>query len=163
MDVTGPYLNGPGPAHPRVHVLSGADDAERTVNYWADEGVTSYKALYADHPRRTAARDRHRRTSAAAKITAHLCSVTYREAVDMGIDDLEHGFFVATDFVKDKQPDECPEGAGSHSLAALDPKSPGREALMRILIDHHVALTSTLTVFETFVPSRPRRRRVRST
>ena len=41
MDVTGPYLNGPGLPIPGVHVLTDADDAERTVNYWADEGVTS--------------------------------------------------------------------------------------------------------------------------
>ena len=42
------------------------------------------------------------------KITGHLCSVTYGEAADLGIDNLEHGFLAATDFVADKQPDVCP-------------------------------------------------------
>jgi enamidase len=156
MDVTGPYLNGPGLPIPAVHALTGVDDAERTVNYWADEGVTSYKA-YMHITRAELGRVieiAHRRGS---KVTAHLCSVTYREAVDLGIDDLEHGFFVASDVVKDKKPDECP---GSkvviHALAELDPDSPEAKALVRLLVDKHVALTSTLTVFETFVAGHPK-------
>jgi len=124
------------------------------VNYWADEGVTSYKAYM--HIRR----DELQRIIEVArrrghKVTAHLCSVTYREAIDLGIDNLEHGFFVASDFVKDKQADVCP-GAVNSSLAALDIDSPEAKALIKHLVDHHVALTSTLTVFETFVPGRPK-------
>ncbi|RDI97362.1 amidohydrolase [Dyella solisilvae] len=156
MDVTGPYLNGPGLPIPAVHVLSGPDDAERTVNYWADEGVTSYKA-YMQITRaelQRAIETAHRR---GFKLTAHLCSVTYREAVEAGIDNLEHGFFVSTDFVKDKQPDQCPARADvTQSLGALDPASPEMKSLIRLMIDHHVALTSTLTVFETFLPGRPK-------
>lgn len=156
MDVTGPYLNGPGLPIPAVHSLTGVDDAERTVNYWADEGVTSYKA-YMQITRAELERVidvAHKRN---AKVTAHLCSVTYREAVDMGIDNLEHGFFVATDFVKDKRPDECPRSADvAQSFATLDPKSPEVKALIKLMVDHHLALTSTLTVFETFVAGRPK-------
>jgi enamidase len=156
MDVTGPYLNGPGLPIPGVHVLTGVEDTERTVNYWADEGVTSYKGyMHITRAELQKAIDTaHKR---GAKITAHLCSVTYREAADMGIDDLEHGFFVASDFVKDKQPDECPgKGAVTHSLAQLDPNSAEMKSLMRFLIDKHVAITSTLTVFETFAPGHPK-------
>jgi len=156
MDITGPYLNGPGLPIPAVHVLKDADDAERTVNYWADEGVTSYKAyMQITRPELQRVIDvAHRRGS---KVTAHLCSVTYREAVDMGIDNLEHGFFVATDFVKDKHPDECPKGPDvSQSQTALDPTSPEVKSLIHLMVDHHVALTSTLTVFETFVAGRPK-------
>jgi imidazolonepropionase-like amidohydrolase len=156
MDVTGPYLNGPGLPIPAVHALTGVDDTERTVNYWADEGVTSYKAYMQIR------RDELQRAIDVAhrhgyKITAHLCSVTYREAVDMGIDNLEHGFFVASDFVKDKQPDVCPKPpAVSHSLAQLDPDSPEMRSLIKLLVDRHVALTSTLTVFETYVVGHPK-------
>ena len=156
MDVTGPYLNGPGLPIPGVHVLSGVDDAERTVNYWADEGVTSYKA-YMQITRAELQRAIEVAHQRGHKITAHLCSVTYREAVDLGIDNLEHGFFVASDFVKDKKPDTCPSGADvQKSLVDMDPSSPEAKALIKLLIDHHVALTSTLTVFETFVPGRPK-------
>lgn len=155
IDATGPYLNGPGLPIPGVHVLSGADDAERTINYWSDEGVTSYKA-YMQITRDELKRAINTAHARHAKVTAHLCSVTYREAVDMGIDNLEHGFFVASDFVKDKQPDTCPKGnAVLESLASIDPSSPEVKSLMRDMIDHHVALTSTLTVFETMITGRP--------
>jgi imidazolonepropionase-like amidohydrolase len=154
IDVSGPYLNGPGLPIAGVHVLRDADDAERTVNYWADEGVTSYKAYM------NITRDELQRVITTAhkrgrKVTAHLCSVTYREAADLGIDNLEHGFFAASDFVKDKQPDVCPGAAVNHSLSALDPASPTVKSLIKLLVDRHVALTSTLTVFETFVAGRP--------
>jgi len=156
MDVTGPYLNGPGLPIAGVHALTGVDDAERTVNYWADEGVTSYKAyMQITRPElQRAIEVAHQR---GHKMTGHLCSVTYREAVELGIDNLEHGFFVASDFVKDKKPDVCPPGAEvQKSLVDLDPSSPEAKALIRLLIDHHVAVTSTLTVFETFMPGRPK-------
>jgi enamidase len=90
------------------------------------------------------------------KVTGHLCSVTYREAAALGIDDLEHGFFVSTDFVSDKKPDECPgQGAGQTAFAAVDPNGDAVRSLIADLVKRHVALTSTLTVFETIVPGRP--------
>jgi imidazolonepropionase-like amidohydrolase len=89
-------------------------------------------------------------------VTGHLCSVTYREAADLGIDNLEHGFFVATDFVADKKPDECPgQAKGQTALGAIDPNGAAAKSLIADLVAHHVAITSTLTVFETFVPGRP--------
>src|SRR6185437_1817414 len=89
-----------------------------------------------------------------AKITGHLCSVTYREAAELGIDNLEHGFAVMTDFNKDKKPDECPTGS-QQALASLDENSAEVKSLIDLLIAKHVALSSTLTVFETFTPGRP--------
>src|SRR5438552_18737348 len=90
------------------------------------------------------------------KVTGHLCSVTYREAATLGIDDLEHGFFASTDFVAGKKPDECPgQGAGQTALATVDPSGEAVRSLIAELVRRHVALTSTPTVFETFVPGRP--------
>src|SRR5262249_54985366 len=74
----------------------------------------------------------------------------------LGIDNLEHGFFAATDFVPNKQPDVCPgQGAGQAAMAAIDPQGEPIKALIKELINKHVAVTSTLTVFETFTPGRP--------
>ena len=67
---------------------------------------------------RSAIEEVHKR---GLKITGHLCSVTYADAADLGIDNLEHGFLAATDFVADKQPDVCQgQGRGQQSVAALD-------------------------------------------
>src|SRR5205809_662962 len=75
---------------------------------------------------------------------------------ELGIDDLEHGFFVATDFIQGKQPDVCPAPTGGMpALVGFDAKSPEFTSLVQHLISHHVAVTSTLTVFETVTPGQP--------
>ncbi len=155
IDATGPYLQGPGNPFEQMHTLEDAADAKRMVDFWADAGATSFKAymMITRVELGAAIREVHAR---GLKITGHLCSVTYREAADLGIDDLEHGFFVSTDFVKDKKPDECPgQRVGMEALNAVDPGGPAFRALVDTLIAHHVAVTSTLTVFETFTPGRP--------
>jgi imidazolonepropionase-like amidohydrolase len=155
IDATAPYLQGPGLGIGQMYELKDAADAQRMASFWADAGATSFKA-YMNITRaelRAAVKEVHRR---GLKITGHLCSVTYHEAAADGIDDLEHGFFVATDFVADKKPDVCPgQTVGMTALAAVDPDGAPFKSLVADLIAHHVALTSTLTVFETFTPGTP--------
>jgi imidazolonepropionase-like amidohydrolase len=155
IDATAPYLEGHGLPLVQVHALNDAAGARRMVEYWADEGATSFKAYM--HITRAelgaAIEAAHRR---GLKITGHLCSVTFGEAAALGIDDLEHGLIVATDFVPDKRPDECPPSDKAlASIAALDVGGTRVQALIRDLVTRNVAVTSTLTVFETLVPGRP--------
>jgi hypothetical protein len=154
MDATAPYLEGPN-SQLQMHALVDAADARRQVDYWADMGATSFKA-YMNITRDelgAAIDEAHQR---GLKLTGHLCSVTYAEAAALGIDNLEHGFAASTDFVADKKADVCPgQGTGQQTIASLDPASAGFKALVKTLIDHKVALTSTLTVFETFTKGRP--------
>src|SRR5262249_38933548 len=90
------------------------------------------------------------------RVTGHLCSVTYSEAADAGIDNLEHGFMAATDFVPDKKADDCPgQAVAQRTIAALDENAAPFTTLVGKLVDKHVALTSTMTVFETLTPGRP--------
>ncbi len=151
MDVTAPYLEGANSPFIQMHQLKDAADARRTVNFWADEGATSFKA-YMNITRAelaAAIEEAHRR---GFKLTGHLCSVTYPEAVALGIDDLEHGFFVNTQLDPGKQPDVCPRTAGNPTLATMKAGSPEAQALIKLMVDHHVALTSTLPVFESSDP-----------
>jgi imidazolonepropionase-like amidohydrolase len=155
IDATAPYLNGPN-QFLQMHGLKDADDARRQVEYWTAMGATSFKAYMNITRAQLAAAitEAHKR---GAKVTGHLCSVTYSEAADLGIDNLEHGFLAATDFVTDKQPDVCPgQGRGQQTVTAVDTTGDAFKALMRKLLDKKVALTSTLTVFETFTPGRPK-------
>ena len=154
IDATAPYVNGPS-AFLQMHAVKNADEARAHVDYWANQGATSLKAyMQISRASLKAAIDYgHRR---GMKITGHLCSVTYGEAADLGIDNLEHGFFAATDFVADKQPDVCPgQARGQQTIAALDENGEPFKALVRKLVEKKVALTSTLTVFETFTRGRP--------
>ncbi len=152
MDATAPYLNGPLQLR-QLRALKGPDDARKMVAYWADEGATSFKA-YMQITRAelgAAIEEAHKR---GLKVTGHLCSVTFAEAAKLGIDNLEHGFLVASDFVPNKQPDVCPAGS-RQAFDAVDPAGPVARELIRDLVARKVAITSTLTVFETSVPGRP--------
>jgi imidazolonepropionase-like amidohydrolase len=154
IDATAPYLNGPS-TFLQMYALKDAADARRQVEYWADVGATSFKA-YMQITRAELAAVIEEAHARGMKVTGHLCSVTFTEAANLGIDDLEHGFFVATDFVADKQPDVCPgQSQGQQALAAEPNDSAPMQRLIRTLVEHHVAITSTLPVFETFTPGRP--------
>jgi enamidase len=154
MDVTGPYLEGEGLPIPGVHGASGPDEVRSMVRYWADTGVTSFKVynLLTRAMLEAAVEEAHAR---GLRVTGHLCSITYREAADIGIDHLEHGFLAATDWVEGKEPDRCPEGATA-SYQRLDLDGEAFTGLVAHLVERGVALTSTLTVFETLTPGRPR-------
>ncbi len=95
MHVTGPYLEGKGSWAIQMHQLTGPDDAVKTVNFWLDQGVDNFKAyMFITRAELKAAIEAaHKR---GARVTGHLCAVNFREAADLGIDDLEHGFFVDT-------------------------------------------------------------------
>jgi imidazolonepropionase-like amidohydrolase len=151
LDVTGPYLEGPGAFFIQVHQITSPDDARKEVAFWADQGVNSFKAYM--HLTRAelgaAINEAHKR---GLKLTGHLCSVTYPEAVALGIDNLEHGFFVNTQLDPGKKPDECSDGTGTPTLLKMTPGSPEATALIKLLVDHHVAVTSTLPVFAQSVP-----------
>jgi imidazolonepropionase-like amidohydrolase len=129
------------------------DAARRTVAYWAEEGA-SWLKFYTTPSRevmRAAIEEAHKH---GMKVTGHLCSVSFREAVALGIDNLEHGLFVNTDYDPAKQPDQCPTGS-MPKLATLDLSSAPVQATFHEMIAHKVAMTSTLAVFELFVPNRP--------
>jgi imidazolonepropionase-like amidohydrolase len=151
MDVTGPYLEGGDSYFIQMHRLTGPDDARRTVAFWADQGATSFKA-YMNITRaelKAAVDESHRR---GLKITGHLCAVSYPEAAALGIDDLEHGFFVNTQLDPGKQPDQCSDSAGDATIARMKPGSAEANALIKLLVDRHVAVTSTLPVFAQILP-----------
>src|SRR6195256_3766720 len=148
MHVTAPYLEGRGAFPPVMHQLTGPDDARRMVNFWADQGATSFKA-YMNITRdelRAAVEEAHKR---GLKVSGHLCSIGFREAAEIGIDNLEHGLFVDSEFVPNKKPDQCPPGSAvSASLRQLDLNGATAQETIRALVAKNVAITSTLPVFE---------------
>lgn len=143
VHVTSPYIEAlPGEPDP--------DQIARDVNAWADQGVTSFKAgrsLRAAELR-AAVEAAHSR---GLKITGHLCAIGFREASTLGIDNLEHGLIVDTEFDPDKRQDECPEESTSlHVLAGMDLSNAPIVQTISSLVSRGVAVTSTLAVYETF-------------
>jgi imidazolonepropionase-like amidohydrolase len=155
MHVTSPYLEGPGAFTLQMHELSGPDDAVKFVQYWAAEGVDDFKAYTNIRLAELAAaiKEVHR---LGMKISGHLCSIGFREAAALGIDNLEHGLMVDTEFTPGKKPDSCPSSREARaSLLALDVSSAAVQDMIRDLVAQKVAVTSTLPVLEISVPGRP--------
>jgi imidazolonepropionase-like amidohydrolase len=154
IHLTAPYITGEhgGGA---MAILNSPEAARRFVAYWAAEGATWIKA-YTDIRRAelgAAIQEAHRR---GIKVTGHLCSVSFQEAVALGIDNLEHGMLTASDFTTGKQADVCPVNLMTQ-ISGADPKGDAGQATIRSLVDHHVSMTSTLAVYEPFVANRPTR------
>ncbi|MHB1168990.1 MAG: amidohydrolase family protein [Longimicrobiales bacterium] len=152
MHVTGPYISGDG-AGGGMYAVGTPEDARRVVQYWASEGATWFKfyTLISRDEMKAAIDEGHR---LGVKLTGHLCSVGYREAVALGIDALEHGLFANAEYDPNKQPDRCPQTAGA-SLANVDVSSDEVQQTIRDMVENDVAMTSTLAVYELFVPNRP--------
>src|SRR5881396_3205516 len=152
INLTAPYITGErgGGA---MAILNSPEAARRFVDYWAAEGATWIKA-YTDIRRAelgAAIQEAHRR---GIKVTGHLCSVSFQEAVALGIDNLEHGMLTASDFTSGKQADVCPVNLMTQ-ISASDPKGTAGQATIQSLVQHHVSMTSTLAVYERFVSNRP--------
>jgi imidazolonepropionase-like amidohydrolase len=119
------------------------------VAFWAGQGVTSFKA-YNTLTRAelgAAIEEAHKH---GLKLTGHLCSIGFTEAARLGIDNLEHGLLVDTEFFSGKKPDLCPNPrAAVEELAKMSPDDQRLTALIHELVQRHVAVTSTLAVFDS--------------
>ena len=151
MFVTGPYLTGQQGSMTMAR-LDGPESARRVVRYWSEEGVNWFKAYtwISRAELGAAIEEAHRH---GIKVTAHLCSVGYQEAVALGIDNLEHGLFANSEYHPGKQPDQCPPDFRS-GYPDLDVSSAQVQKTFRDMIDNGVAMTSTLAVYEISVPGR---------
>jgi imidazolonepropionase-like amidohydrolase len=160
LHITGPYIGDLLGIIPQLHTLAGPEDAGRTVDYWAAEGVTSFKAYMDIKPEELKAAVEHAHAK-GLKVTGHLCAVGFREAAALGIDNLEHGIVVDTEFLPTKKTGVCPSRDAAEDFAKnVDIESAPVQAMIQDLISHHVAVTSTLAVFEITVPNRPAMRKM---
>ena len=153
MHVTGPYISGDG-AGSGMYEVNTPEDARRVVAYWAREGATWFKfyTLITREEMKAAIDEAHKH---GLKVTGHLCSVGYREAVALGIDALEHSLFANSEYDPNKKPDQCPSTMEA-SLASLDMSSPQVRATIDDMVKNKVAMTSTLAIYELYVPGRPK-------
>jgi imidazolonepropionase-like amidohydrolase len=146
MDVTGPFIERAGLSIPQLPILPADQQAGATVDYWANLGATSFK-VYMHISKNDLKQVVERAHARNFKVTGHLCSVTFSEASEIGIDNLEHGFMASSDFVTDKQSDLCDAFKQRASLLALDKDDARMAALMKSLIQRGTTITTTPAVF----------------
>jgi hypothetical protein len=155
LHVTIGYLEGKATFSPQMALIETPEQARAFVDYWAGQGADSFKAYMniAREPLRAAIAEAHAK---GLKLTGHLCSVGFREAAAMGIDSLEHGIIAPDgELIPGKQPDVCPAD-GAPAIVKLDVAGDAVRQVIRDLVDHHVALDSTLAVLEAQPPLGPR-------
>ena len=149
-------------AGPKIHLSSlyinrrpgdlvNAQKVAKVINEWADQGITSLK-IYENingNEIKSIVDAAHQR---GMKVTGHVCAAGFVEAAQAGIDNLEHGLAVDTEFFSGKKAGECPERSEwLPELARIDVKSEPVHGMILELVNRRVAITSTLAVFEAFV------------
>ncbi len=154
LHLTSPYFDGPNIGIAQTHEVKSAAAAVRKVNFWADEGFTSVK-VYTTLSREIMAATIDAAHKRGLQVTGHIGTVSYREAAEIGIDNLEHGFLAASDFIPDRKPgDPSNPLLAYRAMEHLNPDAPEVNDLIRFLVEKHVAITSTLAIFETFTAGR---------
>src|SRR6266480_7071571 len=88
IDVTGPYIEREFFPIPEIQFIKSTEEAAKEVNYWMERGCTSFKVYMniTKEDLQEITRIAHQKN---LKVTGHLCSITYREAANLNIDNLE--------------------------------------------------------------------------
>ena len=149
MDVTSPHLDREGTGILELGPFTSTEQAVKMVDFYIEMGATSIKVynFISKADLKAIVDVAHKK---GVKVTGHLCSITYKEAADIGIDNLEHGFFASSDFIADKEPDACEPFNQHKSLLQLPVDSKEMASLIGHLVKKKVALTSTINVFEPY-------------
>ncbi|MYC88038.1 MAG: amidohydrolase family protein [Gemmatimonadales bacterium] len=153
MHVTAPYVTGPNPALGDMAQVNSPEEARRFVRYWAGEGASWIKA-YTTIRRAELAAVIEEAHAQGLRVTGHICSITFQEAVDMGMDNIEHGFGTATDFDPRKRPDECPPNSMVTVGEEGDPTGEIARSLILSMVENDVGMTSTMAVIEPMTKGR---------
>ncbi len=153
IHLTAPYITGDAGGG-SMAIVDSPEAARRFVAYWGSEGMTWLKA-YTDirgADLAAAIDEAHKR---GMKVTGHLCSVSFREAVALGIDNLEHGMLTASDFDPARTSDVCtPANISPVREGTADPAGPVALETIRRMVERNVSMTSTLVIYELFVAGR---------
>ena len=150
--VTGPYFTGGAPRASANRIVNSPEEVRSVIAYWANEGATWFKFL-GEVTREVLAAGIKEAHARGAKVTGHLCSVTFTEAANLGLDALQHGFITNSDYVPNKRPDVCPP-ENMRIQADVDVNAPAVQASIREIVARGTAVVSTLGVYETFMPTR---------
>lgn len=151
VSTSSPYVSGPGDAAVMVQPASEIE-ARAFVRRWAEIGVGWIK-LYRrvePHIARAVIEEAH---AHGLRVAGHLCSLTFAEAAEMGIDTIEHGLVSASDFVAGKPHGECVPGS-VQAMAEVDPDGAAAHAVYRALIGNGTILVSTAAIVESRYPHR---------
>jgi len=147
---SGPYFTGKG-GNPNMIIPLDEKHIKDTIQYWAKKGVRWFKVYRNTKPHdlEIIIKEAHKHN---AKVTGHLCSITFEEAINLGIDGIEHGLNSTSDFRKNKTFGNC-DGSREY-IDEIIIESKKVKQLHQLMIEKNVFLTSTLAIYEASIPKR---------
>ncbi|MCQ0110951.1 amidohydrolase family protein [Zhouia amylolytica] len=147
---SGPYFTGKG-GNPNMIIPESESQIRDTIQYWAQKGVRWFKVYRNTTPEdlEIIINEAHKQN---AKVTGHLCSITFEEAVHLGIDGIEHGLNSTSDFRNNKTHGVC--NGSREYMDELKIESDEVKSLQELMIKNDVFLTSTLAIYEASIPER---------
>ncbi len=122
------------------------EEARLKVDHWVERGATSIKIYFRMRSDILAAtiEQAHER---GVKVVGHIGAATYKEAIEMGIDELNHGFFAF--------PDVMPQGLDPRDYAKWNQavsetnfNQPKVREILKSAVDRKVVFTPTVIGFE---------------
>lgn len=147
---SGPYFTGKG-GNPNMIIPRDAKHIKDTIQYWTKKGVRWFKVYRNTIPNdlEIIINEAHKHN---AKVTGHLCSITFEQATNLGIDGIEHGLNSTSDFRRNKTFGIC-DGSREYIDEIIINSEKVRQ-LHQLMIDKNVFLTSTLAIYEASIPKR---------
>ncbi len=154
----GPLLDGPNPAYPEDAIsLQSPLEARLAVRRLVSQGATAMKVYFRlplDSVRAVVEEARQHRIP----VTAHLEVVPLLDALEVGIDGLEHVTSIGPALLSPRQAeryrqqvmaDSAARGMGRYRMwASIDPTSDKARELARILASRRIFVDPTLAIFE---------------
>lgn len=147
---SGPYFTGKG-GNTNMIIPRNENHIKDTIQYWTEKGVRWFKVYRNTTPSdlEVIIKEAHKLN---AKVTGHLCSITFEQATKLGIDGIEHGLNSTSDFRKNKSFGIC--NGSREYMDELNINSEEVKRLQQLMIDNKVFLTSTLAIYESSIPNR---------
>jgi len=154
----GPHLDSPPPAYPAdSYIVRDADETRHAVNRFVDDGASAIK-VYFRLPLaliKIAIETAHSR---GVPVMGHLEIVDARDAINAGIDGIEHATSFGTALLPLRDAEKYRQAVLADNNArregryqvwnSIDLTTPQAKALFKLIVDHGVVVSPTLAVFE---------------
>ncbi len=154
----GPHLDSPPPAYPNdSYIVRDADETRNAVNRFVDDGASAIK-VYFRLPlalMKVAIETAHSR---GVPVMGHLEIVDARDAINAGIDGIEHATSFGTALLPLRDAEKYRQAMLADNKArvegpykmwnSIDLTTPQAKTLFRLIVDHGVFVSPTLAVFE---------------
>jgi imidazolonepropionase-like amidohydrolase len=144
--LSGPYIEMEPVTVAWMNPVQTPEETRLKIDQWSKQGATSVKIYAAMHGEILRAAIEHGHGH-GLKVIAHVGAVTYKEAIEMGIDELFHGIIAMPD-TRPKGIDQRARKQWSKLTSELDLTQPEIQEILRLAAESRVVLCPTAVIQE---------------